>query len=100
MEDDGDIAVVSEATHGREALSELDRFRPDVLPPDQRMPAVDGLGVLRESARRRADTSRHRHVDTRVVVLTTFGEDVDAFVALRPGAVGLPIKDTGSAGGR
>lgn len=95
LERDGDIEVVSEATDGREALVELDRFRPDVLLLDLQMPAVDGLGVLRELERRRVDTSGRRHVDTRVVVLTTFGEDDNVFGALRLGAAGFLLKDAG-----
>ena len=95
LERDGDIGVVSEASDGREALAELDRFRPDVLLLDLQMPAVDGLGVLRELERRRVDTSGRRHVDTRVVVLTTFGEDDNVFGALRLGAAGFLLKDAG-----
>ncbi|SIO90724.1 response regulator transcription factor [Nocardiopsis sp. JB363] len=95
LERDGDIEVVSEASDGREALAELDRFRPDVLLLDLQMPAVDGLGVLRELERRRVDTSGRRHVDTRVVVLTTFGEDDNVFGALRLGAAGFLLKDAG-----
>lgn len=95
LERDGDIEVVSEASDGREALVELDRFRPDVLLLDLQMPAVDGLGVLRELERRRVDTSGRRHVDTRVVVLTTFGEDDNVFGALRLGAAGFLLKDAG-----
>lgn len=87
--------MVSEASDGREALAELDRFRPDVLLLDLQMPAVDGLGVLRELERRRVDTSGRRHVDTRVVVLTTFGEDDNVFGALRLGAAGFLLKDAG-----
>ena len=95
LERDGDIEVMSEASDGREALAELDRFRPDVLLLDLQMPAVDGLGVLRELERRRVDTSGRRHVDTRVVVLTTFGEDDNVFGALRLGAAGFLLKDAG-----
>lgn len=95
LERDGDIEVVSEASDGREALVELDRFRPDVLLLDLQMPAVDGLGVLRELGRRRVDTSGRRHVDTRVVVLTTFGEDDNVFGELRLGATGFLRKDAG-----
>lgn len=95
LERDGDIEVVSEASDGRAALVELDRFRPDVLLLDLQMPAVDGLGVLRELERRRVDTSGRLHVDTRVVVLTTFGEDDNVFGALRLGAAGFLLKDAG-----
>ncbi|MEU3230948.1 response regulator [Nocardiopsis alba] len=95
VERDGDIEVVAEASDGRAALVELDRFRPDVLLLDLQMPVLDGLDVLRELERRRTDVSGRRHVDTRVVVLTTFGEDDNVFGALRSGAAGFLLKDAG-----
>ncbi|GAA1464430.1 response regulator transcription factor [Nocardiopsis exhalans] len=93
LERDGDIEVVAEAADGRQALAEIDRFRPEVVLLDLQMPAVDGLDVLQELERRRVDTSGRRHVDIRVVVLTTFGEDDNVFAALRLGAAGFLLKD-------
>lgn len=93
LERDGDIEVVSEVSDGREALVGLDRFRPDVVLLDLQMPVMDGLGVLRELERLRVDTPDRRHVDTRVIVLTTFGEDENVFGALRLGAAGFLLKD-------
>ncbi|MFE1395982.1 response regulator [Nocardiopsis alba] len=95
VERDGDIEVVAEASDGRATLVELDRFRPDVMLLDLQMPVLDGLEVLRELERRRTDVSGRRHVDTRVVVLTTFGEDDNVFGALRSGAAGFLLKDAG-----
>ncbi|MET9712035.1 response regulator transcription factor [Nocardiopsis alba] len=95
VERDGDIEVVAEASDGRATLVELDRFRPDVTLLDLQMPVLDGLEVLRELERRRTDVSGRRHVDTRVVVLTTFGEDDNVFGALRSGAAGFLLKDAG-----
>ncbi len=93
LEREGDIEVVAEAADGRRAVVEIDRHRPDVVLLDLQMPVMDGLGVLRELERRRVDTSGRRHVDTRVVVLTTFGEDDNVFSALRLGAAGFLLKD-------
>ncbi|GHC73798.1 hypothetical protein GCM10007079_08050 [Nocardiopsis terrae] len=95
LERDGDIEAAAEATDGRQALVEVDRFRPEVVLLDPQMSVMDGLGVLRELERRRVDTSGRRHVDTRVVVLSTFGEDANVFSALRLGAAGFQLKDAG-----
>ncbi|MFI6576928.1 response regulator [Nocardiopsis sp. NPDC050513] len=107
LERDEDIEVVGESEDGRAALADIDRLRPDVVLLDLQMPGMDGLAVLRERERRRVDTSpsrrddtrghvdrsEGRHVDTRVVVLTTFGEDDNVFTALRLGASGFLLKD-------
>ncbi|MBE2998128.1 response regulator transcription factor [Nocardiopsis sp. HNM0947] len=100
VERDGDIEVVAEAGTGRETLAAIDRHRPDVTLLDLQMPDLDGLQVLRELGRRRSAerqdaTSAQRHVDTRVVVLTTFGEDSNVFAALASGAAGFLLKDAG-----
>ncbi|RKS06627.1 LuxR family two component transcriptional regulator [Nocardiopsis sp. Huas11] len=92
LERDGDIEVVGESEEGRTALADMDRLRPDVVLLDLQMPVMDGLAVLRER-RRRVDTSPGRHADTRIVVLTTFGEDDNVFTALRLGASGFVLKD-------
>ncbi|GAB2514655.1 response regulator [Nocardiopsis aegyptia] len=92
LEREGDIEVVGESADGRTALADMDRLCPDVVLLDLQMPVLDGLAVLRER-RRRADTSPGRHADTRIVVLTTFGEDDNVFAALRLGASGFVLKD-------
>lgn len=92
LEREGDIEVVGESEDGRSALADMDRLRPDVVLLDLQMPVLDGLAVLRER-RRRVDTSPGRHADTRIVVLTTFGEDDNVFAALRLGASGFVLKD-------
>lgn len=98
VERDGDIEVVAESGTGRETLAAIDRHRPDVVLLDLQMPDMDGLQVLRELDRRRSAerqdaTSAQGHVDTRVVVLTTFGEDPNVFAALASGAAGFLLKD-------
>lgn len=89
-----DITVVGESETGRQALSDIDRHRPDVVLLDLQMPELDGLDVLRAlTGERQDDSATRRHVDTRVVVLTTFGEDHNVFTALRLGASGFLLKD-------
>ena len=80
-----DLEVVGEAGNGREAVTLAERLSPDVVVMDLRMPGVDGISA----------TSRilaHRPA-TRVLVLTTFGDDDHLYPALTAGACGFLLKD-------
>ncbi|MEU6349015.1 response regulator transcription factor [Streptomyces sp. NPDC047072] len=81
-----DIEVVGEAENGAEALALLARTRADVVIMDIRMPVLDGVEATRELGRR-PDSPR-------VLVLTTFDTDEDAFAALQAGASGFLLKNT------
>ncbi len=84
-----DIEVVAEVGDGRAAVAGCREHRVDVALLDIRMPGGDGLTAA-------ADIARH-HPETNVVVLTTFGEDRYVAEALKAGAVGFLLKDTGPA---
>lgn len=84
LESDPDIEVVCEAANGREAIDGAQRHRIDVAVLDIRMPVLDGLSAAAEIA---ATTP-----DTRVVMLTTFGEDDYIERALGGGALGFLLK--------
>ncbi|WP_341715786.1 response regulator transcription factor [Micromonospora sp. FIMYZ51] len=80
-----DIEVVGEADNGREAIALAARLRPDVVVMDLRMPGVDGITA---TSRVLADRP-----GTRVLVLTTFGDDDHLYPALTAGACGFLLKD-------
>jgi DNA-binding NarL/FixJ family response regulator len=80
-----DIEVVGEAVDGVDALAVVRRTAPDLALVDVRMPRMDGLTATREIVA----TSQ-----TRVLVLTTFGQDDTVFEALAAGAHGFLLKDT------
>lgn len=80
-----DLEVVGEAGDGREAVSLAERLAPDVIVMDLRMPGVDGI-----TATSRILASRPA---TRVLVLTTFGDDDHLYPALTAGACGFLLKD-------
>jgi DNA-binding NarL/FixJ family response regulator len=80
-----DIDVVGEAGDGREALELARELRPDVVLMDIRMPELDGLEATR---RLLADDGM-----TRVLVLTTFGENEYVYEAMKCGASGFLLKD-------
>ncbi|GIF17890.1 DNA-binding NarL/FixJ family response regulator [Actinoplanes tereljensis] len=80
-----DLEVVGEAGDGREAVTLAARLTPDVVVMDLRMPGVDGI-----SATSRILAARPA---TRVLVLTTFGDDDHLYPALTAGACGFLLKD-------
>jgi DNA-binding NarL/FixJ family response regulator len=80
------VDVVGEAADGAEVLAAVDRYAPDVVLMDIRMPRVDGLAAT-ELLRARPDPPE-------IIVLTTFDSDEYVLRALRAGASGFLLKDT------
>ncbi|MET0425105.1 MAG: response regulator transcription factor, partial [Actinoplanes sp.] len=86
-----DMEVVGEAADGVEAVALARKLKPDVALLDIRMPKMDGLEALRLLAGPGvADPMR-------VVVVTTFDLDEYVHKALRSGAAGFLLKDSGPA---
>lgn len=79
-----DIAVVGEATNGRETIELVRRERPDVVLLDIRMPEVDGVECTR--------LIKSAYSQIKVIILTTFDDDEYVFGALRYGASGYLLK--------
>jgi DNA-binding NarL/FixJ family response regulator len=86
-----DIEVTCEAADGAEAVQLAERFRPDVVLMDIRMPGVDGVEATWRISRHPGLGSVH------VVILTTFNLDEYVFESLRAGAAGFLVKDTDAA---
>jgi len=83
---DADIEVVGAAQDGAEAVEMADKFLPDLVLMDLKMP---GMNALKPS--RRICVS---HPGIKVLVLTTFDDDEWVFDAIRAGAAGYILKDT------
>jgi DNA-binding NarL/FixJ family response regulator len=86
-----DMEVVGEAADGAEAVALARRLRPDVCLFDIRMPRMDGLEATRALAGPGAEDP------PRIVIVTTFDMDEYVYGALRGGAVGFLLKDSGPA---
>ncbi|MFF1293480.1 MULTISPECIES: response regulator [unclassified Streptomyces] len=84
-----DMTVVAEASDGEEAVALARELRPDVCLLDIRMPKLDGLAATRLLAG--PDVAD----PLRVVVVTTFDLDEYVYGALRGGACGFLLKDSG-----
>jgi DNA-binding NarL/FixJ family response regulator len=85
LEAQDDLDVVAEAANGAEAVELARRCSPDVVVMDIRMPHVDGIAATERLAA--------AQTDSRILILTTFGEDRYVYDALRAGASGFLLKD-------
>ncbi|MGV4985670.1 response regulator [Streptomyces sp. NPDC001709] len=81
--------VVGEAGDGEQAVRLAAETRPDVILMDIRMPGVNGIEA---TERILAEADGH---PPRVLVLTTFDLDEYVYGALRAGASGFLLKDSG-----
>jgi NarL family two-component system response regulator LiaR len=81
------IQVVGEARDGSEAMTKAQTTLPDVVLMDLVMPGLDGV-----EATRRITTSQPQ---VRVLVLTSFAGDDQIFPAIKAGALGYLLKDSG-----
>jgi DNA-binding NarL/FixJ family response regulator len=84
LEKQDDIEVVAEAADGREAISRVAQFRPDVVVLDISMPMMDGLESTRQMKR--------DNPDIKVLVLTMHDNEEYFFQLLRAGASGYVTK--------
>jgi DNA-binding NarL/FixJ family response regulator len=87
LDNEPDISVVGEARDGAECVRMAARLQPDVVVMDVRMPIMDGI----EATRRLTATPGA----PRVLVMTTFDLDEHIIGALRAGASGFLVKDSG-----
>ncbi len=86
-----DMQLIGEAADGVEAVAMARRLKPDVALFDIRMPRMDGLEALRLLAGPGVADP------VKVVVVTTFDLDEYVHQALRNGAAGFLLKDSGPA---
>jgi DNA-binding NarL/FixJ family response regulator len=81
-----DIELVAEATNGEEAVALAQEYEPDIVLMDLSMPVLDGVAATSQIA---ASSTK-----TRVVVLTSFGDETRILDALNAGAAGYLLKHT------
>lgn len=82
-----DIQVVGEACDGTQAIEQAQTLKPDVILMDLVMPKTDGIEATRQI------TSKIPGM--RILVLTSFAADDKVFPAIKAGALGYLLKDSG-----
>lgn len=87
LEIEEDIVVVARASDGLEAVDAARGHQPDVALLDVQMPRLGGIEALRQIAQVAPQT--------RVVMLTTFGDDEYVLPSIKAGAQGYLLKDLG-----
>jgi two-component system, NarL family, response regulator LiaR len=80
--------VVGEASNGAEALDLVAALKPDVVLMDLIMPVMDGVEATR--------LIRRQYPETEVIALTSVLEDNAVIGAVKAGAIGYLLKDTGA----
>ena len=86
LEDQPDLAIVSEATTAAEAIAEADHSLPDLILMDVRLPDASGVEACREI--------RARHPEMRVIMLTSYPDDNAVMASIMAGAAGYVLKQT------
>jgi two-component system, NarL family, response regulator len=80
-----DIKIVAEAADGEETCALYDKFSPDVLLLDLRMPKKDGLQVVSELMSRSGSKPR-------IIVMTAYETEADIRQALKAGAKAFLVR--------
>jgi DNA-binding NarL/FixJ family response regulator len=79
-----DMKLVGEASNGKEALDQYRLHRPDVTLMDLQMPTMSGTETI--------IAIRREFPNARLIVLTTYGGDIQVVRALKAGARGYVLK--------
>jgi len=82
-----DLEVIGEAADGQQAVTAVLRLRPDVTLMDLEMPILDGITAIEQIMA--------QWPEARILVLTSFATDDRVFPAVKAGALGYLLKDSG-----
>lgn len=86
LADHPDMKLVAEASSGSEAIRHFRSLKPDVTLMDLQMPEMSGLDAIL--------SIRGEFPESRIIVLTTYGGDMQVLRALKAGAHAYLLKNT------
>lgn len=84
LNDQSDMEVIGEASTAGEAVKAVEKFHPDVVLMDIRLPGEGGIEATRQLT--------EKFPSSKVVMLTSFADDELVVRAIRAGAVGYILK--------
>jgi DNA-binding NarL/FixJ family response regulator len=79
-----DMKLIAEACDGEEAIAQFRRHRPNVTLMDLQMPNVNGTEAI--------SRIRSEFPDAKILMLSTYGGDVQILRAIKAGALGYLLK--------
>lgn len=86
LESDPSLVIVGEASNGLQAIELVKRRKPMVLITDLMMPGLDGLAITRKLSSLK--------LDTRVILLSMYGDQAYVLTAFNNGASGYVLKES------
>jgi DNA-binding NarL/FixJ family response regulator len=84
---EGIAEVIAEAQNGKEFLELLPKHKPDLVLMDIEMPEMNGVEATRQAI--------SLYPDLKILVLSTFGDEVHYFNIIQAGAKGFILKTSG-----
>jgi DNA-binding NarL/FixJ family response regulator len=87
LQDEPGVMIVGEASDGLQAVQLTEKLKPNILILDMMMPDLNGLEVLKQVKERSPGTSS--------IILSMQSADVYVVEALKAGALGYVLKETG-----
>jgi NarL family two-component system response regulator LiaR len=78
--------ILGQATDGVEAVELATSLSPDIILMDLQMPHKDGIEATREI--------KEDNPEARILIITSFAEDENVYLAIKAGALGYLLKDS------
>lgn len=85
LNQDQEISGIDGGSNGYEAIEACNKYRPDIILMDIRMPNLDGISATLRI--------KEQYPHIKIIILTTFEDEESIFSAMEKGADGYIVKD-------